>query len=160
MKVEKDGKNKTVQVSEIYASEYKKPTEIKMPTATVQKTEIKDISEKGMAVVGYTMHIKDKLKAAGGKWNPKYKGWIFSKKRRAEIQSIIDETSLPENTKEATEKREVPKEPVVEKTTPTPKAAKKNEGIISKPDANFTLYTKIEGESTYKLTNLKGNQVE
>lgn len=120
-----------------------------MPIATVQKTEIKDISEKGMAVVGYTMHIKDILKEAGGKWNPKYKGWIFSKKRRAEIQSIIDENPS-----------EVSKEPVVEKTTPTSKASKKNEGIISKPDANFTLYTKIEGESTYKLTNLKGNQVE
>lgn len=95
------------------------------------------------------MHIKDILKEAGGKWNPKYKGWIFSKKRRAEIQSIIDENPS-----------EVSKEPVVEKTTPTSKASKKNEGIISKPDANFTLYTKIEGESTYKLTNLKGNQVE
>lgn len=96
VKAEKDGKNRTVQVSEIYASEYKKPTEIKMPTAKVQKTEIKDISEKGMAVVGYTMHIKDKLKEAGGKWNPKYKGWIFSKKRRAEIQSIIDKNTLPD----------------------------------------------------------------
>lgn len=71
-------------------------TEKKTPAATVQKTEIKDISEKGMAVVGYTMHIKDILKEAGGKWNPKYKGWIFSKKRRAEIQSIIDKNTIPE----------------------------------------------------------------
>lgn len=35
------------------------------------------------------MEIKDKLKEIGGKWNPKYKGWIFSKKRRAEVEKVI-----------------------------------------------------------------------
>lgn len=34
------------------------------PVVQSQKTEIKDVSEKGMAVVGYTMHIKEKLKEA------------------------------------------------------------------------------------------------
>lgn len=62
-----------------------------------------------MAVVGYTMHIKDKLKEAGGKWNPKYKGWIFSKKRRTEIQSIIDENpSEVQKDNKVESKKEIP----------------------------------------------------
>jgi hypothetical protein len=50
---------------------------------------MEDISEKAFVVKGETMDIKDKLKEAGGKWNPKYKGWIFSKKRREQVNTII-----------------------------------------------------------------------
>lgn len=50
---------------------------------------MEDISEKAFVVKGETIAIKEQLKAAGGKWNPKYKGWIFSKKRREEVKGII-----------------------------------------------------------------------
>lgn len=53
------------------------------------KYQMEDISEKAFVVKGETMAIKEQLKEAGGKWNPKYKGWIFSKKRREQVNAII-----------------------------------------------------------------------
>lgn len=47
------------------------------------------------------MEIKDKLKEIGGKWNPKYKGWIFSKKRREEVEKVLStNNSEYDNTKQ------------------------------------------------------------
>ena len=54
------------------------------------KYQMEDISEKAFIVKGETMAIKEQLKKAGGKWNPKYKGWIFQKTKRQMIQDLID----------------------------------------------------------------------
>lgn len=51
---------------------------------------IEDISEKGMVVKGDTLPMKEELKKAGGKWNPKYKGWIFPKAKKQIVQDLID----------------------------------------------------------------------
>ena len=51
--------------------------------------QIIDYSEKAIAVVGDTRDIKDKLKALGGRFNPRLScgaGWIFSKKQRAKVE--------------------------------------------------------------------------
>ena len=53
------------------------------------KYQMEDISEKAFVVKGDTMAIKEQLKEAGGKWIPKYKGWMFSKKRREQVNTII-----------------------------------------------------------------------
>lgn len=53
------------------------------------KYQMEDISEKAFVVKGETMAIKEQLKEAGGKWIPKYKGWMFSKKRREQVNAII-----------------------------------------------------------------------
>lgn len=52
-------------ISKMETPETKSTPEIKDISAKVVKTEIKDISEKGMVVTGYTMHIKSILKDAG-----------------------------------------------------------------------------------------------
>lgn len=54
--------------------------------------QVIDYSEKAIAVVGDTRDIKDKLKALGGRFNPKLScgaGWIFSKKQRAEVEKLL-----------------------------------------------------------------------
>lgn len=74
--------------------------------------QIIDYSEKAIAVVGDTRDIKDKLKALGGRFNPRLScgaGWIFSKKQRAEVEKLLQGGS-------------------VEKSAPKPKA-KKNPAI-------------------------------
>ena len=74
--------------------------------------QIIDYSEKAIAVVGDTRDIKDKLKALGGRFNPRLScgaGWIFSKKQRAEVEKLLQGES-------------------VEKSAPKPKA-KKNPAI-------------------------------
>lgn len=43
-----------------------------------------------MVVKGDTLPMKEELKKAGGKWNPKYKGWIFPKFKREMVQDMID----------------------------------------------------------------------
>lgn len=53
---------------------------------------IVDYSEKSVAVIGDTKAIKDSLKKLGGKFNPRLScgaGWIFSKKRRSEVEKLI-----------------------------------------------------------------------
>lgn len=54
---------------------------------------IVDYSEKAIAVYGDTKSIKDKLKALGGRFNPRLKdgaGWIFSKKSEEEVRNLIN----------------------------------------------------------------------
>lgn len=56
------------------------------------KTQIIEYSEKAIAVIGETKPIKDQLKALGGKFNPRLNcgaGWIFSVKRRAELDALL-----------------------------------------------------------------------
>ncbi len=52
--------------------------------------------EKAIALFGETKEIKDLLKAMGGKFNPRlvYKvdkraGWIFSKTKREELETVL-----------------------------------------------------------------------
>ncbi len=59
--------------------------------------EIIDYSEKAIALFGDTKEIKDLLKAMGGKFNPrlthnneKQAGWIFSKTKRDELNTILN----------------------------------------------------------------------
>lgn len=59
--------------------------------------EIIDYSEKAIALFGDTKPIKDLLLAMGGKFNPqltynaeKRAGWIFSKNKRTEVETIIN----------------------------------------------------------------------
>jgi hypothetical protein len=59
--------------------------------------EIVDYSEKAIALFGDTRVIKDLLKAMGGKFNPrlthnneKQAGWIFSKTKREELETILE----------------------------------------------------------------------
>lgn len=69
-------------------------------TTPVKKSniEIIDYSDKAIAIFGNTYDIKDKIKELGGKFNPylKYKdgekkpGWIISKKKQKEIESLIN----------------------------------------------------------------------
>ena len=74
------------------------------PTAaavTVEADEIKviDYSEKAIAVIGNTKPIKDKLSAAGGKFNPRLTcgpGWIFSKKRIEQVKAVLMEATAPQ----------------------------------------------------------------
>jgi hypothetical protein len=58
--------------------------------------EIIDYSEKAIALFGDTKEIKDLLKAMGGKFNPrlthndeKRAGWIFSKSKREELETVL-----------------------------------------------------------------------
>lgn len=71
---------------------------------------IVDYSEKAFAVIGDTKPLKDKLKELGGSFNPRLScgaGWIFSKKKLAEVTAALSET---EQTTEPTElKKEVAK---------------------------------------------------
>ena len=54
--------------------------------------QVIDYSEKAIAVVGDTRDIKDKLKALGGRFNPRLScgaGWVFSKRQRAEVEKLL-----------------------------------------------------------------------
>ena len=54
--------------------------------------QIIDYSDKAIAVIGDTKQIKQELKDAGGRFNPKLScgpGWIFSKKSLEKVQKII-----------------------------------------------------------------------
>lgn len=72
---------------------------------------IVDYSEKAIAVYGDTKSIKDRLKALGGRFNPRLKdgaGWIFSKKVEDELRKVLagcETTSFnhPESSSKANE---------------------------------------------------------
>jgi len=49
----------------------------------------KDGQIKSIIVKGETKHIKEKLKALGGRWNGTLQGWIFTKSREIEIAEFI-----------------------------------------------------------------------
>ncbi len=53
-------------------------------------------SDKAIAVIGNTKPYREELKAIGGKFNPYLKcgvGWIFSAKRRAELDAFVSGTN-------------------------------------------------------------------
>ena len=59
-------------------------------------------SEKSIAVFGQTIPIKDNLAFIGGKFNPgltnpqtkaREAGWIFSKTKQADVQTLVDKTN-------------------------------------------------------------------
>ena len=58
-----------------------------------------DYSEKAIAVTGDTKPIADKLKAIGGRFNPRLScgpGWIFSKKAEAEVRALLSGSDVKE----------------------------------------------------------------
>jgi hypothetical protein len=57
------------------------------PTNSIQ---IIDHSDKAILVKGDTTSFKDEFKAIHGRWNSVNSGWIFSKKRLAEVASILN----------------------------------------------------------------------
>ena len=77
--------------------------------------EVKSISEKAIALVGDTKPHKEEIKAAGGKWNVKHKGWIFPKTRQEQMEKdlshlLVSDTApknleviRPDKTKQAGE---------------------------------------------------------
>jgi hypothetical protein len=68
------------------------PIFIEMETAS-SNLIIQEYSEKAIVLRGDTKPIKDQLKELGGSFNFKLKGgpgWIFSKKREAEIKKIFN----------------------------------------------------------------------
>lgn len=81
---------------EIYKTARIKAKETTVQPVKVSEIEIVDYSEKAIAVFGNTKAIKDELKEIGGRFNPslnrdgkKCAGWIFSKKKREEVEKLI-----------------------------------------------------------------------
>ena len=61
------------------------------------EAKIVDYSEKAIAVVGDTKEIKDSLKQLGGKFNPRLScgaGWIFSAKKRADVEKFLKDPTI------------------------------------------------------------------
>lgn len=70
--------------------------------------QIIDYSEKAIAVVGDTRDIKDKLKALGGRFNPRLScgaGWVFSKKQRTEVEKLLQGGSVEKSAPKPKEKK-------------------------------------------------------
>lgn len=75
-----------------------KPVEV-----TAGEINIIDYSEKAIAVIGDTKPIRDKLKAMGGSFNPRLTcgaGWIFPKKKLAEITAALSSEETTEQEPE------------------------------------------------------------
>lgn len=80
------------------SKEEKKPTLTKQPViGETLQFEIVNYSEKAIALFGDTKIIKDLLSAMGGKFNPrlthnneKQAGWIFSKSKRDELNTVLN----------------------------------------------------------------------
>lgn len=69
-----------------------KDHEVKKQAPIAQNIRIVDYSEKAIAVYGDTKQLADALKALGGYFNARLKegpGWVFSKKRRSEIEELL-----------------------------------------------------------------------
>jgi DNA topoisomerase-1 len=79
------------------------------PTEKEEEIYIEDYSEKAIIVKGDTKPHSEPLKEMNGKWNKTLKGWIFSKKKRQQVQKYID--SLTEESFESpSESEESPSE--------------------------------------------------
>lgn len=64
--------------------------------------QIVNYSEKAIAVIGDTKEIKDQLKQLGGSFNSRLScgvGWIFSAKKRAEVENLINGGEVPVKAK-------------------------------------------------------------
>lgn len=61
--------------------------------------EIFDYTEKSILIKGDTKPLKEKLKELGGRYNPTLGGWIFSKKKKEEIQKslVLDNNNVDNN---------------------------------------------------------------
>ena len=60
--------------------------------------QVVDYSEKAIALIGTQREMAPKLKELGGRWNPRLTcgaGWIFSAKRKAEIQAWAEANQTP-----------------------------------------------------------------
>ena len=58
----------------------------------IEPLKLIDYSPKCIAIVGDTKQVKDELKALGGRYNPALRcgpGWLFSSKRRAELEAFV-----------------------------------------------------------------------
>lgn len=67
----------------------KEEAEVEAPVASYT---VVDYSEKAIAVTGDTRAISDQLKALGGRFNPRLScgaGWIFSKRKEAEVRALL-----------------------------------------------------------------------
>ena len=56
----------------------------------VKTMEIVDNSEKALLLKGNTKPHKEELKAMHGCWSHALKGWLFSKKRREELEAFVE----------------------------------------------------------------------
>lgn len=68
-------------------------------TNYLTQMEIVNYSEKAIAVIGETRPHSDALKGMGGRFNRYLKcgaGWIFSQKKRAEVEAFIAKTGASE----------------------------------------------------------------
>lgn len=66
--------------------------------------EIVDYSEKALAVIGDTRPISGQLKALGGRFNARLScgpGWIFSKRKEAEVRQALAGAPVQESSTEA-----------------------------------------------------------
>ena len=58
----------------------------------IPKFQIIDYSDRAIAVIGETKELKEELKKLGGSFNPRLScgaGWIFSKKKRNDIEALL-----------------------------------------------------------------------
>lgn len=85
---------KSTKERTVKTSKESKAKEKETPKSNIQ---IEDYSDKAIAIFGDTWNIKDKLKEVGCKYNPSLKrgdkkqpGWIVGKKKREEIEKIIN----------------------------------------------------------------------
>lgn len=75
--------------------------------APVASYTVVDYSEKAIAVTGDTRAISDKLKALGGRFNPRLScgaGWIFSKKKESEVRALLAGSQVGDATAPKKEK--------------------------------------------------------
>lgn len=83
------------RTARIKAEQSEKSTEQPQQKAIPENLAIQivDYSEKAIAVIGETKPIKDQLAGIGGKYNKYLKcgeGWIFSKKKREEVETLLN----------------------------------------------------------------------
>jgi len=79
------------------AQKVEKPAPVEVPADEVQVIEY---SDKSIAVIGNTYPIKEKLKAAGGKFNKFLTcgaGWIFPKSKLEELQKALNQDEESDN---------------------------------------------------------------
>lgn len=60
--------------------------------------QVLDYSEKAVVVIGDTKNIKEQLKELGGRFNARLScgaGWIFSAKKRADVESLVNGGTVP-----------------------------------------------------------------
>jgi len=69
---------------------------------------IEDLTDKAIIVKGDTKSHKGELQQMNGKWNKTHKGWIFSKKRRKQVQSYIDSLTESPDKPESVESPDKP----------------------------------------------------